>query len=128
MPEINGIMLPFMPAGGVKELEKSSNVPSRTTRSVSFDDIFKKELNRLKFSGHAQSRMQSREIVLSDKDIDRLENAVSKADEKGARESLVLMDEKAFIVSVPNKTVITVVGKDMMDSNVITNIDSAVFA
>lgn len=127
MPEINGISLPFMPAGGVGELKKSSqNV--NNGRNVSFDELLSKELDKLKFSAHAQSRLASREISLGDEDISRLKSAVDIAGEKGSNESLILLDEKAFIVSVPNKTVITVVNKDPQSGSVITNIDSAVIA
>jgi flagellar operon protein len=65
---------------------------------------------------------------LSDGELNRLESAVNKADGKGAADALIMLDEKAFIVNVPNKTVVTVVDKSQMQSNVITNIDSAVFA
>ncbi|MGA2296465.1 MAG: TIGR02530 family flagellar biosynthesis protein [FCB group bacterium] len=128
MPEIDGIMLPFIPAGGIQELNKapSQNQPGKV--GTQFEDIFTEELKKLKFSAHAQTRLSSREISLSDEDMNRLNSAVSKADEKGANESLVLLDDKAFIVSVPNKTVITVVNNNQMDERIITNIDSAVFA
>jgi flagellar operon protein len=128
LPEIDGIMLPFMPAGGVRDLKKySSPVPS-AAKGLTFEDVFKDELSRLKFSGHANSRMTSRDISLNDNEMIRLESAVGKAEEKGAVESLVIMDGKAFIVNIPNKTVVTVVSRDGMKDKVITNIDSAVFA
>lgn len=82
----------------------------------------------LKFSSHAQMRIQSRQIDLGASDIQRIEGAVQKVADKGGRESLVLMDNTAFVVSVPNRTVITVVDKDNLKQNVFTNIDSAVIA
>ena len=129
MQSIEEVNLPFMPIGGVRELNRQS-IPADISQSGkdSFQDIFSQELEKVKFSAHAQSRLTSRDINLSSNEIDRLESAISKADEKGANESLILMDEKAFIVSVPNRTVITVVNKDNLQSNIITNIDSAVFA
>jgi len=82
----------------------------------------------LKFSSHAQTRIQSRQITLGAAEMQRLEGAVQKAASKGARESLVLIDQTALVVSVPNRTVITVVDKDNLKQNVFTNIDSAVIA
>ncbi len=82
----------------------------------------------LKFSAHAQTRMQSRQIPWGPAEMERLEGAVNKAAGKGARESLVLLDQTALVVSVPNKTVITVVDRDQLKQNVFTNIDSAVIA
>ena len=128
MPEIDGIMLPFLPAGGVDELKKQTlhQMPNRL--DTSFEDIFREELSKLKFSSHAQSRLSSRDINLNQQDITRLEDAVSKANEKGASESVVMLDKNAYIVSIPNKTVITVVDSNNMEDRVITNIDSVVFA
>lgn len=80
----------------------------------------------IKFSGHAQTRLASRQIALSDRDMAKLGDAITKAAAKGARESLVLMDKAALVVSVPNRTVITAVARDDMKENIFTNIDSAV--
>lgn len=129
MPEVNGVSLPFLPPGGVEQLRARSIPPVRPDQpQSSFKDIFDQEISRLKFSAHAQSRMTSREISLSQEDITKLETAVNKAESKGAKESLVVMNNMAFIVNIPNKTVITAVQSDQMKENVFTNIDSAVFA
>ena len=128
MTEINGVSLPFLPAGGIKELGREHVRTQTDNNSVSFKEVFEDELNKIKFSSHAQTRMESREIDMNQSDFLRLENAFEKAQTKGANESLILMDEKAFIVSVPNKTVITVVDKAQASDTVFTNIDSAVIA
>ena len=80
----------------------------------------------IKFSGHAQTRLASRRITLTEGDLAKLGDAITKAAAKGARESLVLMDRAALVVSVPNRTVITAVARDDMKENIFTNIDSAV--
>jgi flagellar operon protein len=82
----------------------------------------------LRFSAHAQTRIASRQIPMGSSELKRVEEAVQKAASKGARESLVLLDQTALVVSVPNRTVITVVDRDNLKSNVFTNIDSAVIA
>jgi flagellar operon protein len=82
----------------------------------------------LKFSAHAMTRMQSRSIQAGQSEMTRLNEAVQKAAGKGAKESLVLLDDTAYVVSIPNKTVITVVDKERLKENVFTNIDSAVIA
>lgn len=79
----------------------------------------------IKFSGHAQTRLASRQITLSDRDVARLGQAMTKAATKGAKDSLLLMDKTAFVVSVANRTVITAVASDMLKDNIFTNIDSA---
>ena len=80
----------------------------------------------LKFSAHAQTRLQSRSIPFGPDEVARLQTAVGKAQAKGARESLVLMDGVALLVSVKNHTVITAVDAASLKDNVFTNIDSAV--
>ena len=80
----------------------------------------------LKFSKHANARLATRNINLSDQQMERLENGTTKAREKGIQESLIMVDDLAFIVNVKNNTVITAVG-DSTDS-IFTNIDGAVIS
>ncbi|HZH98627.1 MAG TPA: TIGR02530 family flagellar biosynthesis protein [Fimbriimonadaceae bacterium] len=82
--------------------------------------------DQLKVSGHAQTRLQSRNIELGKAEWDRVMEGVNKAAAKGARESLVMVDDVALVVSIKNRTVITAVDKSHLKDNVFTNIDSAV--
>ena len=82
----------------------------------------------VRFSAHAQTRLQSRQIALQESQLQRLDGAVTKAAGKGSRDALVLMDDLAMVVSVKNRTVVTVVDKENLRQNVFTNIDSAVIA
>lgn len=82
--------------------------------------------DRLKVSGHAQTRLQSREIQLDQQAWERVMAGVERAAQKGAKESLVMVDDVALIVSVKNRTVITAVEQAKLKENVFTNIDSAV--
>ena len=86
------------------------------------------ESEAIRFSGHAQTRLQSRQIDLQPSHLDRLQSAVGRAAAKGSKDALVLMDDMAFVVSVTNRTVVTVVDKANIKQNVFTNIDSAVVA
>ena len=80
----------------------------------------------LKFSKHAQERLSNRNIALDAKDINKLDKAFDKAEMKGIRDALILIDGNAFIASVENKTVITAVDKKDLKDNIFTNIDGAV--
>ena len=82
----------------------------------------------LEFSRHALARVQRRGIELDQSTLGRLSEGVGRAASKGSRDSLVLVDGTAFVVSVSNRTVITAVGSEHMKDNVFTNIDSAVIA
>ncbi|NLZ38501.1 MAG: hypothetical protein GX893_02695 [Firmicutes bacterium] len=81
---------------------------------------------QLKFSAHAQQRMQSRQITLAAADLEKLSQALLAADKKGARNSLLVYGDKAFIASVKNNTIITAINGDELKDHVFTNIDSAV--
>lgn len=97
----------------------------------SFGKVFSEMLAReskLTFSAHAQKRMTSRSIELSAGDYSRLDSAYTRLSQKGAKEALVMLDDKAFLVSVTNKTVITAMDKNEVRQNVFTNIDGAVIA
>jgi flagellar operon protein len=83
---------------------------------------------QLQFSRHALARVQRRGIELDPATLGRLAEGVQRAAGKGSRDSLVLVDGTAFVVSVANRTVITAVGSQQMKDNVFTNIDSAVIA
>lgn len=82
----------------------------------------------LQFSKHALARVERRGIEIDSATLRRLSDGVGRAAAKGARDSLVLVDGTAFVVSVRNRTVITAVGSEHMRENVFTNIDSAVIA
>ncbi len=80
----------------------------------------------LKFSSHAVERMRSRGISFSPEAMKNIEGAIAKAAQKGSKDTLVITDNSALIVSVKNNTVVTVMDKNAMKENVFTNIDSTV--
>ena len=93
---------------------------------VSFEQVLQQQIGAVKFSNHARQRLVSRNINLTVQELEKINAAIDKAAQKGARESLILMDNLALVVSVKNKTVITAVDGGSLKENVFTNIDSAV--
>jgi flagellar operon protein len=81
-----------------------------------------------KFSRHALERVNRRGIQLAQSTLQRLAGGVSRAATKGSKAAVVFVDNTAFVVSVPNNTVVTAVGSEHMREHVFTNIDSAVIA
>lgn len=98
---------------------------SANTSDLSFEDILKSK-QEIKFSKHASMRLSERNISLTAEQNQRLQNGVEAASEKGIKESLVLVDSLAFIVNVPNNTVVTAMNQKDTNNNVFTNIDGAV--
>ncbi len=94
-----------------------------------FSQILNEKLREevgIKFSSHAMERIKKRNIVITQKDMKNIEDALKEAERKGAREALFVGDRFSLIVSVKNKTVITAIDEESMKNNIFTNIDSAV--
>lgn len=123
---------PILPAGGAAEPKAPSRPATRGAQEgPSFGDVLRDTLGRtqgLRFSGHALQRLEKRGIAVDGHVVGRLAEGVDRAAAKGARDSLVLVDETAFVVSVRNRTVVTAVDREHMREHVFTNIDSAVIA
>jgi flagellar operon protein len=82
--------------------------------------------NKVKFSKHAKERIESRKIDFNKEEINKIENALHKAKQKGIKDSLILMNKKAVIANVASKTIITVTTENDLTDNIFTNIDGAV--
>ena len=114
-------------------LNRSQNLKTNALPDIPFEEILRQkqtqnvmEQSELKFSKHAANRLNDRNIALTDAQNVRLENGVKQASEKGIKDSLVLVDSLAFIVNIPNKTVVTAMEQTETISNIFTNIDGAV--
>ncbi|AEE96058.1 flagellar operon protein [Mahella australiensis 50-1 BON] len=104
---------------------KKANDQKPVQQDISFDDVLKSKLD-VKLSKHAEQRIKDRNINLTGDDADKLNQAVARAQAKGIKSSLILMQDKAFIVSVSSNTIITAVDKQHLADSIFTNIDGAV--
>lgn len=120
-------------------ITQSKQIDSRTAqKELSFQEVLRQKalqgnsileserVDELKFSKHASGRLADRGIELSNRQLERLSDGVRKAGQKGIKDSLVIVDELAFIVNVPNNTVVTAMNSTETDDNVFTNINGAV--
>jgi flagellar operon protein len=130
-------MMSYRSVGHLTELDKlapqaqiKGPAPDRSKQASEFKkelSISFGKLESLKFSNHALGRLADREVVLTPDRAERLVKAVDAVEQKGAKESLVLLDELAFVVSVKNRTVITACPMGGLKEGVFTKIDSAIF-
>ena len=121
IPSIQQVQNEHLKTRKVNENHQSNN--------NSFDSILRQKLGQneeVKFSKHANMRLQSRNIVLSDEQITKLNAGVKSAETKGIKDSLVLVDNIALVVNVESKTVVTALDKAEANEHVFTNIDGAV--
>lgn len=108
-----------------KPLTAGSAAVSRTDAGGrSFQEILRDQ--SLRFSHHAEVRLQQRGIELKPEQLAKLDTAIRQLAEKGAKDSLIVMNEMALIVNVKSKTVITAMDGASIRNNVFTQIDSAV--
>lgn len=110
----------------IADLIGGQTTPTQTRPAGQGADFAAILQDRLKVSGHAQTRLQSRNIELDKAQWERVLGGVDRAAAKGAKESLVMLDDVALVVSIRNRTVITAVDSQHLKENVFTNIDSAV--
>ncbi|MCB9365975.1 MAG: hypothetical protein H6508_02135 [Calditrichaeota bacterium] len=119
----------IQPVGAPTKVQPRPAAPR--TDSADFNKVYDqtvRDSEPVKFSAHAQNRLQHRQISLSDPQMARLAQGVNSAADKGGESSLVLLDNLAFIVSVRNRTVVTAMDQAQTGSHVFTQIDSAVIA
>jgi flagellar operon protein len=106
----------------------SQTVGGQATSGPSFAELLAKQTSAPQFSRHALERLQQRGVNLDQPTLGRLTDGVQRAAGKGSRDSVVFVDNTAYVVSVTNNTVITAVPSEHMRQHVFTNIDSAVIA
>lgn len=128
----------LLPPGAAAPASPSAGAPSRSAGNGAapaqpFADVLagvqgQEQAGALQFSRHALQRVERRGVSLDAATLGRLSEGVGRAEGKGSRASVVLVDGTAFVVSVANKTVLTAVPQEHMKDQVFTNIDSAVIA
>lgn len=127
MDRTNIINRPIVPNIGQNQPIRNSQADKKP--SAAFNELLKQEtskLKELKFSKHAESRLISRNIDITEDQLASVVEAVNKAETKGVKDSLIIMKNMALIVNVPTRTIITAMDEKSMRDNIFTNIDGAV--
>lgn len=96
-------------------------------QALSFLQVFEQlqsQSSTLTFSKHAAQRLEQREIELSPSRLQRLSEGVRIAKQKGLNDTLIIVDDSAFVVNTGAGKVIT--GLQGLSGRVITNIDGTV--
>jgi flagellar operon protein len=106
---------------------RPANRPS-SAGGVSFQDALQQAGQGVQLSRHAQKRVDSRDLDLDPARLARLNTAISRAAEKGSRNSVVMLDNLAVVVDVNQRTVVTAMNAQEGKERVFTNIDSVVIA
>ena len=111
----------------IQNVNHEVNRPAKPTDNpgVSFAEVLSKKLETpVHFSKHAALRLTDRNIKITGEQMERVESGIGKANEKGIRDSLVLVDDLALVVNVKTRTVITALQNAR--ETAFSNIDGAV--
>ena len=106
--------------------KKGTEKAKEQENGVSFQELLEQKISkesRIEFSRHAMERVVQRNVNVSSEHMERLNEGVRLAEEKGLKEPLIVVDSTAFVVSVKNNKVITVVNDENLKGTVFTNID-----
>lgn len=115
-------------AGVATAYPRSASPATRGPQGTSFADALSKASENLQISRHAQKRIERRQLDIDPAGMVRLNSAISRAAEKGGRNSLVMLDDLAVLVNVRERTVVTAMPAEGGHQRVFTNIDSVVIA
>lgn len=113
--------------GNIGGLESNSSSNKKVDSGGKFKDLLNKAIDEkhgYTLSKHAAERLK--EMNFSENDMKNIENGFKLAEDKGAKNSVMVYKDVAIIASIENKTIITAVDKSRAQSNVFTNVDSVV--
>lgn len=104
------------------------NINYKNNNKSSFNDILQNEINKnnesYTLSNHAANRLK--EINFTEDDMKEIGKGFKIAEEKGAKNSVMIYKDVALVASIENRTLITAVEKERAKDNVFTNVDSVV--
>ncbi len=119
----------------IEELTERYNLKGSAQKALTGQRTFAEVLTEkqgeefgLKFSKHAKERLSDRNINLSTSQLNRLSDGMERAEKKGINDSLVMIDNLAFIVNTRSSTVVTAMDASESNDKVFSNIDGAVIA
>lgn len=121
------------PTAPIQPLSRASQSTAANLRmqeqGVDFTQVLQREMKRsdsLQFSNHATQRMKDRGLTMTPELMNKMNDAVNQAAAKGSKQSLLLVQNAAYIVNVPSRTIITAMDEPFNQGHVFTAIDSAV--
>lgn len=124
-PKLTRPIITGVPAATQQGAPQKTELPAGQSPFVS---VLKQQLeagSNTAFSKHAVSRVMERQIDVSQQNLERLNQGMRLAQEKGLRDALILIDTDAYIVNAAAGKVVTVDGEAQKGS-VFTNIDGTV--
>jgi len=129
-PRSGGLVRDPSQTPGSSPLGQPTSGPPPSDGGQSFRDALSAAADErsVQMSEHALRRVEQRQIPLDREQLDRLSKAMDTLSQRGSRQSLVMLDQVAYVVHVPTHTVVTAVEPNQSKERVFTQIDSVVIA
>lgn len=111
----------------IDNLSRDTAIRRNEARKSSFNDVFQNELNKkegVTISNHAAERLKDRDIHLDETDMEKINEGINLASDKGCRECVIFYKDAALVTSIKNRTIITAMDKENSRGNIFTNVDS----
>lgn len=111
----------------IDNLSRDTAIRRNEARKSSFNDVFQNELNKkegVTISNHAAERLKDRDIHLDETDMEKINEGINLASDKGCRECVIFYKDAALVTSIKNRTIITAMDKESSRGNIFTNVDS----
>ena len=113
--------------GEVSFSDKNSENKGVDISNISFKEVLDNKIfndNSITFSDKANKNLMDINGPLNIDQITRLESGLGRFKERGAKTGVLLMDETAFVVNVIKQSIVSTMGKEKVQENVFSNIDS----
>lgn len=110
----------------VNQSTTTSDRPTKNNSQPAFHSFLHEQLNSITISKHAKQRIENRGIEIDGSAMNQLNEAMDKLSKKGSKDSLILLNQVAYIVNPQKKVIITCVDKENMQENIFSGIDSAI--
>lgn len=119
------------PLSQVRPVARPGTSKPSSVQGNAFDLALREALSRssgtggdLTVTAHAEKRLQERGIRFDPETKQLLGQALDELQAKGARDSLVLTGNAAFVVNVPTRTLVTAMDPADLRDRIVTQIDS----
>lgn len=104
---------------------QKSNALSQSGKS--FDSVLQKiQEKSVVISKHASERLAARSVTLSEAELKRIGEVMDRAQAKGIRDAVIILDDKVLVANIPSKTIVTAAKKGDLGEQIISNINGAI--
>ena len=104
MPEIKGIIVPFIPIGGIEKKRKSKKIDELKSGNSIFDKLLLSEMQKVNLSPGAEALVDAEELTITQEDTIKINRAFELGKENESKKILAVIGENAFTLDVEKES------------------------